>query len=155
MKIFKNLLLQNHTAYYNQTWHKTSLGKGDSVLYKWRTIPFFPRGDNSEIINFIGKYSEVFFRWAMWLGLGQLIEILINSLNSRCAYQYVLWIFIWKKKFPPYLFLLHFYYNYSILSNGNSRYTSGKPETVMFSVMAADNKQWVSLESPSIEKSDV
>ena len=36
-----------------------------------------------------------------------------------------------------------------------SRYPSSKPENVIFSVMATDNRQWVSLESPSIKKSDV
>ena len=41
-------------------------------------------------------------------------------------------ISIWGKKFPPYLFLLPFDYNYSILINENSRFPSGKPETVMF-----------------------
>ena len=40
LKISKNLLLQNQLAYYNQTCHKASLGKGDSVLFKWRDIPF-------------------------------------------------------------------------------------------------------------------
>ena len=31
---FKNLLLQNHWANFNQTWHKASLGEGDSSLFK-------------------------------------------------------------------------------------------------------------------------
>ena len=33
----KNLLLQNHWANFNQTWHKASLDEGDSSLFKWRT----------------------------------------------------------------------------------------------------------------------
>ena len=33
----KNLLLQNHWANFNQTWHQASLGEGDSSLFKWRT----------------------------------------------------------------------------------------------------------------------
>ena len=33
---FENLLLQNHLAYFNQTWHKASLGDGTSILFKWR-----------------------------------------------------------------------------------------------------------------------
>ena len=41
-------LLQNHRANFNQTWHKASLGDGDSSLFKWRATPF-PRGDNYEI----------------------------------------------------------------------------------------------------------
>jgi hypothetical protein len=31
-----NLLLQNHWANFNQTWHKSSLGGGDSSLFKQR-----------------------------------------------------------------------------------------------------------------------
>ena len=31
---FKNLLLQNHWANFNQTWHKASLSEGDSNLFK-------------------------------------------------------------------------------------------------------------------------
>ena len=37
---FKNLLLQNYWATFNQTWHKASLGEGDYSLFKWRTIQF-------------------------------------------------------------------------------------------------------------------
>jgi hypothetical protein len=33
---FKNLLLQNHWANLNQTWHKSSLHEGDSILFKER-----------------------------------------------------------------------------------------------------------------------
>ena len=38
-----HLLLQNHWANFNQTWHKVSLGEGDSSLFKWRATPF-PKG---------------------------------------------------------------------------------------------------------------
>jgi hypothetical protein len=34
------LLLQNHWANYNKTWHKSFLGGGDSKLFKWRGLPF-------------------------------------------------------------------------------------------------------------------
>ena len=37
---FKNLLLQNHWANFNQTWHKASVGEGDSCLFKRRAPPF-------------------------------------------------------------------------------------------------------------------
>ena len=30
----KNLFLQNQAAYFNQTWHKASLGEGNSKFYK-------------------------------------------------------------------------------------------------------------------------
>ena len=40
---FKNLLLQNYWANFNQTWHKVSLGEGDSSLFKWRA-PSFSKG---------------------------------------------------------------------------------------------------------------
>ena len=35
-----NLLVQNHRANFNQTWHKVFLGEGDSSLFKWRTMLF-------------------------------------------------------------------------------------------------------------------
>ena len=35
-----HLLLQNYWANFNQTWHKASLGEGNSSLFKWRTIQF-------------------------------------------------------------------------------------------------------------------
>ena len=35
-----HLLLKNHWANFNQTWHKASLGEGDSSLFKWRALPF-------------------------------------------------------------------------------------------------------------------
>ena len=35
-----HLLLQNHWANFNQTWHKASLGEGDSSLFKWSAPPF-------------------------------------------------------------------------------------------------------------------
>ena len=38
-----HILLQNHGANFNQTWHKASLGRGDSSLFKWRAIPFSKR----------------------------------------------------------------------------------------------------------------
>ena len=34
-----HLLLQNHWANFNQTWHKVSEGEGDSRLFKWRPRP--------------------------------------------------------------------------------------------------------------------
>ena len=43
-----HLLLQNHWANFNQTWHKVSLGEGDSSLFKLRATPF-PRGYNYKI----------------------------------------------------------------------------------------------------------
>ena len=35
-----HLLLQNHWTNFNQTWHKASVGEGDSSLFKWRAPPF-------------------------------------------------------------------------------------------------------------------
>ena len=37
---FKNLL-QNHWTNFNQTWHNSSLGEGNSSLIKWVAPPFF------------------------------------------------------------------------------------------------------------------
>ena len=41
---WKNLLIQNHKANFNQTWHKASLGIWDSNFFKWRTLPFSKGG---------------------------------------------------------------------------------------------------------------
>ena len=37
---FKILLVLNHLANITQTWHKASLGEGESSLFKWRAPPF-------------------------------------------------------------------------------------------------------------------
>ena len=50
MTNFKNLLLKNHWANFNQTWHKSSLCEGDSSLFKWKALPF-GRGDNYKIVK--------------------------------------------------------------------------------------------------------
>ena len=47
---FKNLLLQNHWANFNQSWHKAALGEGDSICLNEGPRPF-PRGDNYEIVK--------------------------------------------------------------------------------------------------------
>jgi hypothetical protein len=47
---FKNLLLQNHWANFNQTWHKSSLGEEIQVSSNEGNYPS-PRGDNSETKN--------------------------------------------------------------------------------------------------------
>jgi hypothetical protein len=39
-KLLHFRLLQNHWANFNQTWHKWSLGRGDSKLFKWRGLLF-------------------------------------------------------------------------------------------------------------------
>ena len=36
-----HLLLQSHKRNFKQTWHKASLGKENSNLFKWRVTPFF------------------------------------------------------------------------------------------------------------------
>ena len=38
-----HLLLQNQWAHFNQSWHKSSLGEGESSLFKWRA-PSFSKG---------------------------------------------------------------------------------------------------------------
>ena len=40
LTIFKNLLLRNHIAPFNQTGHKAFFGKDNSSLYKWRAMRF-------------------------------------------------------------------------------------------------------------------
>jgi hypothetical protein len=44
------LLLQNRWANFNQTWHKSSLGEGNSSFSKEGDIPS-PRGDNSKRVK--------------------------------------------------------------------------------------------------------
>jgi hypothetical protein len=36
LNIFKNLLLQNQQASFNQTWYNSSLGNGDFKIFKYR-----------------------------------------------------------------------------------------------------------------------
>ena len=56
------LLLKNHYANFNQTWHKASLGEGDSSLFKWRAPPF-SKGRNSE--NTLTKLKNLLLNhWA-------------------------------------------------------------------------------------------
>jgi hypothetical protein len=57
MGSFKNLILQNNWASFNQTWHKLSLGQGDSHLFKGRDIPS-PRGDNSGRVKILFSRSS-------------------------------------------------------------------------------------------------
>ena len=38
-----HLLLQNHWVNFKQTWHKASLGEGDSGLFKWRGPPLITK----------------------------------------------------------------------------------------------------------------
>jgi hypothetical protein len=47
---FKNLL-QNHQANFNQTWHKSYLGEGDSKIVQKKGIAFFPRGDDTKRVK--------------------------------------------------------------------------------------------------------
>ena len=39
-KLKKHLIFQNHSANFNQTWHKASFGEGDSSLFEWRATSF-------------------------------------------------------------------------------------------------------------------
>ena len=94
------------------------------------------------------KTKDLLLRYKIYDGH---ILCLINECwvidRAGTIYRYIDNIDIWKadtridtiyeisiqgKNFRPYLFLLPFYYNYSILTNVNSPYPSGKPETVMF-----------------------
>ena len=56
----KAILLQNHWANFNQTWHKASLSNGDSSLFKWRTLPF-SREDNYKIVKIHWRNLKLFF----------------------------------------------------------------------------------------------
>jgi hypothetical protein len=51
----KNLLLQNQLANFSETRYKSSLGKGNSILYKSGARSFF----KGEIITKMQKFGEV------------------------------------------------------------------------------------------------
>jgi hypothetical protein len=54
---FKNLLLQNQWANFNQTWHKSSLGEEIQVCSNEGDRPS-PRGDNSETVKIHRKFFK-------------------------------------------------------------------------------------------------
>ena len=64
----KNLLLQNHWANFNQTWHKVSLGEWHAILFKEEAfiiikIIFFFSSLNQ---RYVSIDFNCFVRWAMW-----------------------------------------------------------------------------------------
>ena len=56
---FKNLLLQNHWANYNQTWRKASLGEEDLSFSKLKDHTSTP-GDNNQITKDYSRNLKVF-----------------------------------------------------------------------------------------------
>ena len=56
---FQDLLLQKQWVNFNQTWHKASLGEGDSSLFNEGPRPF-PMGDNYEIAKNTLKFKKSF-----------------------------------------------------------------------------------------------
>jgi hypothetical protein len=56
----KNLLLQKQQANFNKTWYKSSLGKGNSKLYKSRARSF-QRGDNHKNAKMRWGHLKIFF----------------------------------------------------------------------------------------------
>ena len=54
-----HLLLQNHWANFNQTWHKASLGEGNSSFSNEGPCPF-SRGDNYEMAKIHWHISKIF-----------------------------------------------------------------------------------------------
>ena len=59
-KLKKTLLLLNHKANFNQTWHKASLNEGDSSLFNEGPHPF-PRRDNYEIAKIHWQNIKILF----------------------------------------------------------------------------------------------
>ena len=66
LRTFKNLLLKNHRTYFNQSWHKASLGDGDSIFFSNEGTCRFLRGDNNEIDreNILTNFKILFSRIA-------------------------------------------------------------------------------------------
>ena len=52
------LLPQNCWANFNQTWHKASLGQGDSCYFKWRAPPF-SKGRYNKKAKYIDKLKNL------------------------------------------------------------------------------------------------
>ena len=61
-----HLLLQNHWANFNQTWHKASLGEGNSSLFKRRALPFSKGRYLRNIKNTLTKFKNLLLQnhWA-------------------------------------------------------------------------------------------
>jgi hypothetical protein len=68
------LPLQNHWVNFNQTWHTSSLGKGDSSCTNEGVNPS-PRGDNSKRVKMHWKIVKIFFSWT---SLPNSIKLLIK-----------------------------------------------------------------------------
>ena len=91
----KHLLLQNHWANFNQTWHKASLCEWDLILFKEE--PFNShKGNNGVfllllinvmILSYVFIDLNCFLRWAMWpMGLLlHLISLLQFSFDVNCT----------------------------------------------------------------------
>jgi hypothetical protein len=75
-EILKNLLLQNQLANFNQTWHKSSLGEGDSKLFKIKGQVLF----KGEIISKMQKWGESFKNLLLQNHLARISHIYINAL---------------------------------------------------------------------------
>jgi hypothetical protein len=58
---FFHLLLQNQQANFNQTWYKSSLGKGNFKCSNIRPGPL-QRGDNYKNAKMGWGYLKIFFR---------------------------------------------------------------------------------------------
>jgi hypothetical protein len=56
--LYFRLLLQSHWANFNQTWHKSSFGGGDSKLFKWKDFSC-PRGNNSKRVKIQWKFLKI------------------------------------------------------------------------------------------------
>jgi hypothetical protein len=59
------LLLQNHWANFNQTWHKSSLG-GGILNCSSEGDCLSPRGDNSKRVKIHWKFLKIFFSRTSW-----------------------------------------------------------------------------------------
>ena len=57
----KNLLFQNYWANFNQTWHKASLGDGNSSLFKWRAMFCFKEDISNKIAKIHLPSLKIFF----------------------------------------------------------------------------------------------
>ena len=80
MTKIKNLLLQNHWAHFNQTWHKVSLVEENSNLFKWRATPFFKGEIITNCENTLTKFKNYLLLQNHWVIFNQTWHKALDSI---------------------------------------------------------------------------
>ena len=82
-------LLQSHWANFNQSWHKASLGKGNLIMFKWRSTPFLKgiyRGNGD---NAFSNFKNLFLKnhWANFNQIHGSREFRIVQIKDHALFQ--------------------------------------------------------------------